>query len=223
MASEQYSSLEAVDGVPRSFAEHHGLHPLERKPDPTAYPEALFEVDRVPPEDLDVPDEELPTTKKPTFISRRWLWLIAVILIAAAVAGGAGDALASKHSKALASSQSSPTSGTPASTTSSSLSSPSTTALSRTAAQIGTSISSINWGAGSTYQLRVYFQGNDSFIYESTFAAGNWTSSSPKRIVKAKPSTPITSMFYPSDGSGNVSVNTKLVPGAMTSQRRQES
>lgn len=200
---EPYSSLEAVDGVPRAVVGHSELIPLELKPDST-YPEAVYEVDREAPEAVNLGEEDAPQTKK-AVISKRWVWLIVVILVStvAAIGGGVGGTLAAKNKK----SASQPLTTTQ---TSSSALPPSATSTPRAQFQTGTSISSVTWGAGPSFQMKVYFQGNDSYIYESSFAAGKWTASSPKRLIQAKSLTPIASMFYPSDGTGNVSVTTYL-------------
>lgn len=210
---EPYGSLEAVDGVARPVIRYSELIPWELKQDPT-YPEAVYEVNREAPEAVILDGANGPPTKK-AGISKCGAWLIIAVLLLtiAAIGGGVGGALAEKYKK---NASTSPTStSTPSSTlqasatlTSSLALPPSATTSPKVQVLIGTSISSINWGAGPSFQMKVYFQGNDSFIYESSFAAGKWTASSPKKIVQAKLLTPIASMFYPPGGIGNVSVAT---------------
>jgi hypothetical protein len=187
---------------------------LELQPGST-YPEAVYEVDREAPEAATLGGNDDSPTKK-AGISKRWIWVIIAILlmIVAAVGGGVGGAIAAKYKKSVSKASVSTSTSSPAPTPSSTSSPTSSSALisyailtPRIQIQTGTSISSINWGAGPSYQVKVYFQGNDSFIYEPSFpAAGNRSTSFPKRLVQAKSLTPIASMFYPSDGTGNVSV-----------------
>jgi hypothetical protein len=194
-----YSSLEAVDGKVHTgnINPHEFPIPAKLLPDSTL-PEALFKVDRDAPEVVNVTEVgEHPNPKgKICGVPAKMAFIIfaVLILILTAIGGGVGGALSKKH-------HANPTgqSTAPLITTGGN-----TTANQTVAVQLGTRLSAIQWGYGREYHLRLYYQGNDSFIYESIFSAGVWNPS--RRLVKAKLLTSIASMFYPPDGTGNKSV-----------------
>jgi Fungal fucose-specific lectin len=126
-----------------------------------------------------------------------------IFILGAAIGGGLGGSIAHKHqvatSKNLSQTGTSTShSGYISSQTTTTQALPLTTHLPSRVRQ-GSSLSSIDWGNGSDYQLRVYYQDDNGYIRESIFADGSWNNKS-NQIVKAKLGTAIASMFYPYGG-----------------------
>jgi hypothetical protein len=189
---------EAVDGIVRTV-----VIPKTEGPIPYIVDSTQKEAVVSPPL-----SESSPTgVATPTILGLRprllYIIIVAIVLSLAAVGAGVGGFIVHKHHVAK-----SPNTPQPAVTTSRSdvLGSQTTssnalvtpTLLPRKIRQ-DSSLSTIDWGDGSDYQLRVYYQGDDGYIQESIFTDGSWNNKSTQ-LVKAKLGTPIASMFFPYDG-----------------------